>query len=128
MRELRPSFTKGLFTTLGLYTIAIPMMILPVVGPVLAFTLIPYISSALGSRFAHPRERMPLAITAAVLWSALQTLVLVMIMQRVASMSPMGFKMDGIGLTLIIGIWALNTLFTALGARHPWNDPFQDLQ
>ncbi len=110
-----------------LYLLSIPMGLVPLIGPVLSITLIPYLASALGTRHAHPRERLPLAFTAAVIWSALQTLILILVMRWAASMSPMGFRLGTLSVQLMILIWTFNILFTVLGARHPWNDPFKEI-
>jgi hypothetical protein len=127
MKGTGSSFTKGLLVTLGLYLLFFPIALIPLVGPVLAVTLMPYLASALGTRYTDPGERIPLAFTCAVSWSALQTLLIILVMKQIASMSPMGFRLDGMAVQLIILIWIFNTLFTVLGARYPWNDPYRDM-
>ena len=124
--ENEPSFLKGFLITLGLYLLAIPIGIVPIVGQVLGITLVPYLASALGSRWADPKERLPMAITCAMIWSGIITLVLILVMRAVASFSPGGFKMEGIAWGVIIVIWIFNILFTVLGALFPWRDPFKE--
>lgn len=124
--EEQPSFMKGLGITLALYLLAIPVGIVPMVGPILAITLVPYLASALGTRWADPKERLPLAITCSILWSALVSLVLVLIMRTVGSISPGGFKIGGIAWMVLVVLWLFNTLFTVLGALYPWRDPFKE--
>ena len=51
----KPSFIKGVLVTLAMYLTAIPIGIVPLVGPLLAITLVPYIAAALGARYAHPK-------------------------------------------------------------------------
>ncbi|MGA1794197.1 MAG: hypothetical protein ACMUHM_09615 [Thermoplasmatota archaeon] len=123
----KPSFIKGVLITLAMYLTAIPIGIIPLVGPLLAITLVPYISAALGARFAHPKERLPLAITCSLIWCGLVTLVLLLVMRGIASeYSPMGFRIGAIAWFVMITLWVLNTLFTVLGALHPWRDPFSE--
>jgi hypothetical protein len=122
--EREPSFIKGLLITLALYLAALPVSLIPMVGQVLAITLIPYIASALGTRWADPKERLPLAITCALIWSGLVTLVMIIVMRSVASISPGGFRMEGLAWGVIIVIWLFNILFTIMGALFPWRDPF----
>lgn len=123
----KPSFIKGMLVTLAMYLIAIPVGIVPLVGPLIAITLVPYIAAAVGARFAHPKERLPLAITCSLIWSGLITLVLILIMRSIASgYSTMGFRVGSIAWFVMISLWVLNTLFTVLGALHPWRDPFTE--
>ena len=121
----RSSFIKGALVTFLLYLLAIPVGIIPLIGPLMAITLVPYLAAALGARYAHPRERLPLAITCSLVWSGLVTLVLIMIMREIAGeYSPMGFRIGAVAWFVMITLWVLNTLFTVLGALHPWRDPF----
>lgn len=124
--EREPSFFKGLLITLALYLLALPIGIIPIVGPILAITLVPYIASALGTRWADPKERLPLAITCAMIWSGLVTLIIILVMKQIASLSPGGFKMEGLAWGVIVVLWAFNLLFTILGALFPWRDPFRE--
>jgi len=125
--DQKPSFIKGTLITLSMYLIAIPVGIVPLVGPLMAITLVPYIAAALGARYAHPKERLPLAITCSLIWSGLITLVLLIVMRSIASgYSPMGFRIGSIAWFVMITLWVLNTLFTILGALHPWRDPFTE--
>ncbi len=126
--ESEPSFIKGSLITLGLYLLAIPIGVIPLVGPVLAITLVPYLAAALGARWADPKERLPLAVTCSMIWSAMVTLVLVLIMRSVATISPGGFNMGSLAWTLIIVLWIFNIIFTMLGALYPWRDPFRELE
>jgi hypothetical protein len=122
--EREPSFLKGLLITLSIYLFSIPVGLVPIVGQILAITLVPYLASALGTRWADPKERLPLAISCSIIWSGIVTLVLVLVMKNVSSLSPGGFKMDGIAWGLIIILWVFIILFTILGALFPWRDPF----
>ncbi|MFW3145719.1 MAG: hypothetical protein ACMUIE_02780 [Thermoplasmatota archaeon] len=128
MEEKRPSFIRAALITMGLYLLSVPFIIIPLIGPILAVTFVPYLASAMGSRSAHPKERLPLAFTCAFIWSAIQTLVIILVMSRIAELSPMGFRLDSIAIWLLLMIWLLNTLFTVLGALHPWKDPFKGPQ
>ncbi|MBN1539521.1 MAG: hypothetical protein JW939_05200 [Candidatus Thermoplasmatota archaeon] len=124
--EKEPSFIRGVLLTLVLYLLALPVGVIPLVGPLLAITLIPYIAAASGARLVHPRERVPLALTCALIWSGLVTFVMLVVMKEIASgYSPMGFRIDSIAWFVIITFWVMNTLFTILGALHPWRDPFK---
>jgi hypothetical protein len=123
--EGEPSFIKGFVITLALYLLALPIGIIPLVGPILAITLVPYLASALGTRWADPKERLPLAITCSLIWSGVMTLVLILVMRAVGSVSPGGFKIGALAWIVIIVLWAFNILFTVLGALYPWRDPFQ---
>ena len=124
--DVEPSFLKGIMTTLALYMLAIPIAVIPIVGPILAITLVPYLASALGTRWADPKERLPLAVTCAIIWSGIVTLILVLVMKSFASLSPGGFKMEGLAWSLIVVLWVFITLFTILGALFPWRDPFRE--
>jgi hypothetical protein len=124
--ESKPSFLKGLLITLSIYLLAVPVGLIPIIGQILAITLIPYLASALGARWADPKERLPLAITCSMIWSGVVTLVLILVMKEIASLSPGGFKMEGIAWGVILIIWIFNILFTVLGALFPWRDPFRE--
>ncbi len=124
--EHRTSFSKGLFISLLVYASSLLAALLPVVGWLISLTLVPYLSSALGARHAHPKERVPLALTASFIWSSVETLLQVLVFRYISSAMPMGFKMDTIGTLIIVAIWALNTIFGVLGALHPWKDPFSN--
>lgn len=125
--EREPSFIKGFLITLALYMLAIPIGVVPLVGTILAITLVPYLAGALGTRWADPKERLPLAVTCSMIWSGIVTLILVLIMRAVSSFSPGGFNMGGLAWGLIIFLWIFNILFTILGALYPWRDPFREL-
>ena len=121
-----PSFPRALMVTTGILVTSVPMMAVPLVGPILAVTLIPYLSTALGSRFAHPRDRLPLAITTSVLWSALETMVFLLMMERAAALT--GLRLGSMEWGIIVLVWAINILFSVLGSIHPWKDPFPHLK
>ncbi|MGA1848896.1 MAG: hypothetical protein ACMUHB_06115 [Thermoplasmatota archaeon] len=120
----RPSFIKGLLAILGIYLVAIPVILVPLVGQILAFTLVPYIAAAVGSRYADPKERLPLAFTGSIIWCSVITLVALFIMNKVASVTPMGFQMDSFAWIVLVMVWVFNTSFTVLGALYTWRDPF----
>jgi hypothetical protein len=124
--ESEPSFLKGLLITLSINLVAVPIGLVPIIGQILAITLIPYIASALGTRWADPKERLPLAITCSIIWSGIVTLILILVMKKVASLSPGGFKMEGIAWGAILILWIFIILFTILGALFPWRDPFRE--
>jgi hypothetical protein len=114
-------------TTALILLISVPVVLIPMVGPVLALTLIPYLSGALGARFAHPRERIPLVLTCSLTWSVIETAVLLAGLSAVTRSTPMGLVLDVTGLWIIAMIWLLNIIFMLLGAFHPWKDPFSEL-
>ena len=124
--ESKPSFLKGLLITLALYLLALPIGLIPIVGQVLAITLVPYLASALGTRWADPKERLPLAITCAMIWSGFLTMIIILVMRSIASLSPGGFKMEGLAWGVVVVLWIFNILFTILGALFPWRDPFRE--
>ncbi len=127
MKENRgPSFPRALMATTGILATSMPMMLVPLVGPILAVTLIPYLSTALGSRLAHPRDRLPIAITTSVLWSALETMVFLLMMESGAVLT--GLRMGSMEWGIIVLVWAINLLFSVLGSIHPWKDPFTHLK
>jgi hypothetical protein len=45
-------------------------------------------------------------------------------MNRIASVTPMGFQMDRFAWLVLTAVWIFNTAFTLLGALYPWRDPF----
>jgi uncharacterized membrane protein required for colicin V production len=124
MQGMEPSFGKGLLVSFAIYSASIPLALVPVIGVFLAITLVPYLSSALGTRFAHPRERLPLSLTVALVWSSFETAVILMVVKTIANSTPMGFRMDRIGIVLIGLLYLSNLVFGLLGAVHPWKDPF----
>ncbi len=123
-----PSFIKGLIISYLILLISIPVVLLPLIGPILAMTMIPYLSGALGARFAHPKERVPLALTCSLTWAVLETAVLLIGLTVITRFTPTGLVLDAMGLWIIAMIWLLNIVFMLLGAFHPWRDPFTDLR
>mgnify|MGYP006284889601 CR=1 FL=1 len=119
-----PSFIRGISFTFLILLLSIPVALVPLVN-VLAITMVPYLSTAVGSRFAHPRDRLPLAVTTSVLWSLLETGVIVSIFTSLRT--PAGFYLDSIGTLLLVMIWAFNIFFSILGSIHTWKDPYRDL-
>jgi hypothetical protein len=120
-----PSFIKAVSITMGILSTSILVVLIPILGAILALTLVPYIASALGTRYARPGERIPASLTAAIVWSTVETATIIMIASMVIQ-TPMGFVIDGIGTMVLVTIWVLNMTFTILGALHPWKDPFKD--
>ena len=122
-----PSFIKGLLISYMIMLISIPVVLLPLIGPILSLTMIPYFSGALGARFAHPKERVPLALTCSLTWAVLETAILLIGLTFITRFTPTGLVLDALGLWIIAMIWLLNIIFMLLGAFHPWRDPFSGL-
>ena len=124
MEDIEPSFGKAMAISILIPLLSLPLAIIPMVGPVLALTLIPYISTALGTRYTQPRDRVPIALTVAIVWSGIQTSILLMVVSLVET--PMGAKMGGAEYLFLTGLWAMNLIFCVMGALHPWRDPFSE--
>lgn len=124
MPDKQPSFIRGMVVSLAIYTASLPLAVIPAIGPMLAVTMVPYLSSALGTRLTRSRERLPLALTAALIWSSFETVLVLTIMRNVAKLSPMGFEIEGLGVGVLVIVWLSNLVFGTLGAVHPWKDPF----
>ncbi|MGA1821119.1 MAG: hypothetical protein ACMUIG_01170 [Thermoplasmatota archaeon] len=120
-----PSFVKSISITFAILTSSIPVVLIPLVN-ILAITMVPYISTAVGSRYSHPRDRLPMAITTSIIWSVLETAVLLSVMSSIPT--PGGFYIGTIGTLVLVFIWACNITFSVLGAVHPWRDPYADLK
>jgi hypothetical protein len=120
-----PSFVKSISITLAILTSSIPVVLIPLVN-IMAITMVPYISTAVGTRYAHPRDRLPIALTTSIIWSLLETVVLLSIMSSIQT--PGGFYIDTIGTLVLIAIWGSNMVFSILGSIHPWRDPYADLK
>ncbi len=127
-KSREPSFIRGLVVSYLILLISVPVMILPLIGPVLAITLIPYLSGALGARSAHPKERVPLALTCSMTWAVLETSVLLIGLSLVTRDTPMGLVLDVTGLWVIALLWLSNIIFMLLGTFHPWKDPYANLK
>jgi hypothetical protein len=127
-KSREPSFIRGLVVSYLILFISVPVVILPLIGPVLAITLIPYLSGALGARFAHPKERVPLALTCSMTWAVVETAILLLGLSVVTRDTPMGLVLDVTGLWVIAMLWLLNIIFMLLGTFHPWKDPFANLK
>ena len=123
-----PSFIRGLLVSYLILFISVPLTILPLIGPVLAITLIPYLSGAVGARSAHPKERVPLALTCSMTWAVLETAIILMVLSLVTRDTPMGLVVDVTGLWIIALLWLSNIIFMLLGTFHPWKDPYADLK
>jgi hypothetical protein len=119
-----PSIGRGALLSLGIYVASLPVSVIFLIGPLLSITLVPYLSSAIGTRFVRPKGRLPLALMCALIWSSIETALLISIMRVAANMTPMGFNLERIGIALIVLIWLSNMAFGSLGAVHPWKDPF----
>lgn len=117
------SFLKGLLATLSIYLSTLLLVLVPIIGAILALTLVPYLASSLGTRKAQPRFRIPISISASAIWSLVETAVVIAFMSL--PQTPMGFVMERIGLSVIIVIWTLNIVFGVMGALRPWMDPFK---
>ena len=128
MEENRqPSFAKGMIISY-LFMFASVVVFIPLIGPILGFTLIPYLSGALGARFAHPKERVPLAITTSMTWSILEVAILLIVLGTITRFSPMGLVIKGPEIMILVSIFILNLVFMLLGVFHPWKDPFADIE
>ena len=107
--------------------ISIIVIPIPLVGPILAFSLIPYLAGALGARFAHPMERVPLALTTSITWAVVETAILLLILNVVTATTPMGLVIKGFEIMIILLIFATNVVFMLLGVFYPWKDPFPNI-
>ena len=124
MEDIRPSFRKAMTISLLIPLLSLPMALIPLIGQLLALTLIPYLSTALGTRFTQPKDRVPIALTVAIVWSGIQTTILLTVVNFIET--PMGAKMEAMEYLIIMGIWAMNLIFCVMGALHPWKDPFSE--
>ncbi len=124
MEDIEPSFKKAMAISLLIPLLSLPMALIPLIGQLLALTLIPYLSTAMGTRFTQPKERVPIALTVAIIWSGIQTAVILLVVNLIET--PMGAKMEAAEYLILIGIWAMNLIFCVMGALHPWRDPFSE--
>ena len=124
MEDMKPSFRKAMAISLLIPLLSLPMALIPLIGQLLALTLIPYLSTAMGTRFTQPKDRVPIALTVAIVWSGIQTTILLMVVNLIET--PMGAKMEAAEYLILMGIWAMNLIFCVMGALHPWRDPFSE--
>ena len=124
MEDIKPSFRKAMTISLLIPLLSLPMALIPLIGQLLALTLIPYLSTAMGTRFTQPKERVPIALTVAIVWSGIHTAILLLAVNLIET--PMGAKMEATEYLIIMGIWAMNLIFCVMGALHPWKDPFSE--
>ena len=117
------SFLKGMLATLSIYLSTLILVLVPIIGAILALTLVPYLASSLGTRKAQPRLRIPISICSSAIWSLVETAVIIAFMSL--PQTPMGFVMERIGQSVIVVIWTLNLVFGVMGALRPWMDPFK---
>lgn len=127
-QDREPSFAKGIIVSFLILATSLVAILIPLIGVFLALTMIPYLAGALGARFSHPKERVPLSLTCSMVWSIVETSILLGGLTVFVSSTPMGLVLDGFGLFLIAMMWLSNIIFMLLGAFHPWNDPFSDLK
>jgi len=118
-----PSFVRALALTLFIYLSSLVLAPVPIIGWLLALTLVPYLASALGTRLARPSDRIPVSLSASIVWSSLETVAIVGIASAIRT--PMGFTMGALEWSIIAAIWLLNVAFGTLGALRPWMDPFR---
>jgi hypothetical protein len=123
-----PSFVKGLLISFLIMLTSLIVALIPLIGAVLALTMIPYLAGALGSRFAHPKERVPLTLTCSMTWSILETGLLIGGLYVITRETPMGLVIDSLSIWIIAMLWLSNMIFMLLGSFHPWRDPFTDLK
>jgi hypothetical protein len=119
-----PSFSRAMLTTFAIYASSFLVVLIPLLGAILSITLVPYFASALGTRWAHPNERIPLSLTASIIWSVLMTAFVIIVVSSIPT--PTGFVLDRIGIAVLGLIWICTNGFGILGALHPWMDPFKD--
>ena len=124
MEDMKPSFRKAMAISLLIPLLSLPMALIPLIGQLLALTLIPYLSTAMGTRFTQPKDRVPIALTVAIVWSGIQTTILLMVVNLIET--PMGARMEAAEYLILMGIWAMNLIFCVMGALHPWRDPFSE--
>jgi len=103
---------------------SIPVAFIPLIGVVLSITLVPYLSSAIGLRLAHREDRIPLALGNAIVWSALESALIIGLFSAIET--PMGFVMGSSEYMVLFVIWSFNLLFCIMGAIRPWWDPEKD--
>ncbi len=123
-----PSFIRGLLISFLILLPSLVIALIPVVGVFFALSLVPYLSGAVGARFAHPKDRAPLSLTCAMTWSIIETAILLAFLSFITKNTPMGLVIDAPELMMITMIWLANIIFMLLGSFHPWRDPFADLK
>jgi len=120
----RPSFLKAVGVTIAIYGSTLLVVWIPIIN-VLVLTFIPYVASAIGTRYTVKRERIPASLTASIIWSTLETSALLFIFGSLIE-TPMGFTMGSLEYLIVASIWMMNLVFSTLGAINPWMDPFKD--
>ena len=69
-------YHRGFFSTIIWWLVLLPLLLVPVIGPLFTFTLIPFIAGRRGSRWVEKRYAMEIGFLASVVVSAFQIFLL----------------------------------------------------
>lgn len=69
-------YHRGIYATLGWWLVLLPIFLIPMVGWLFTFTLVPFIAGRMGSRWLEKRYAMEMGILASIIVSVIEIMIL----------------------------------------------------
>jgi hypothetical protein len=108
-------FDKAFFMSLLLIAALSFLIFIPIIGPYLALTFVPYFACSRGCRYVSKRNGIQVGLLVAILWSIIEVLILFQFLSYVGlSLAEPGIH-TSIDVAILIAIFTSNMLFCAIG-------------
>jgi len=119
-------YHRGFFSTIFWWMVLLPLLFIPIVGPLFTFTLVPFIAGRRGSRWVEKKYAVEMGLLAAVVVSALQIFLLYSVLDAFTSGTVNEVSTQGREyLILVLGV-GFNLGFCFLGTATGTIKNFRD--
>lgn len=109
-------FDKAFFIMLGLFAVFFPIILIPILGPILVFTFVPYFAGYNGGKYINRKDGLLIAMIVAVIWTIIEILILFSLMDSLnLAASEVGIytRLDWI---LVLIPTSMNIIFSMVGS------------
>jgi hypothetical protein len=113
--KLEERFDKAFAISLGLIALLSLLFFIPLIGPIMGLTLVPYLACNRGCRYVTKANGLQVGILVGAIWSIIEVYLMFQILDYVSiSVSPPGI-ITGLDITVIILLFTANLIFCMLG-------------
>jgi hypothetical protein len=114
-KELVERFDKAFLFSLGLIALLTLLFFIPIIGPFIGLTFVPYISCNLGCKYVQRRNGLQVGALVGLLWSIVEVYMLFQILTFIKiSVADPGIY-SNLDMAIIVAIFTTNLLFCMIG-------------
>jgi hypothetical protein len=114
-QPIEQRFDKAFIISLGIIAILSLLAFIPILGPLLALTLVPYLACNLGCKYVNKMNGAQVGIIVGILWSIVEINLLLQILSFVTISVGKPVIKESIDYLIIFTIFILNIIFCMIG-------------